>query len=190
MHQGMAIESSAWNSDSGLLWVSNKGDNGGYTNLSWYGIDTETKEIADSLKWIERGTSDELPRGIDFSPDGQIAYIGTFSNFNERMQKVVKTGTDVRELNSGLPNEFELSQNYPNPFNPTTMIRFALPETGLVTLKVFNVLGEEVAELVNDVKPAGSYEVSFNAQNLTSGMYVYTVQAGNFSESKKMILLK
>lgn len=92
----------------------------------------------------------------------------------------------------GLPIQFALEQNYPNPFNPTTKIRFVIPSgaRNLVTLKVYDVLGNEVVTLVNENKPAGNYEINFNASRLPSGVYFYKLQAGSFSETKKMILLK
>ena len=90
----------------------------------------------------------------------------------------------------GLPKEYNLAQNYPNPFNPLTKIRFGIPQAGFVTLKVYDVLGNEVATLVNEEKPAGSYEVEFDATLLTSGVYFYKLQAGSFVETKKMILLR
>lgn len=88
------------------------------------------------------------------------------------------------------PNKFELEQNYPNPFNPSTTIRFTIPEKSNVTLKVFDMLGREVTTLVNEVKNAGTHKVTFDASNLTSGMYLYTINAGNFTATKKMILVK
>lgn len=88
------------------------------------------------------------------------------------------------------PEKFELSQNYPNPFNPSTVIKYSVPASGKVTLKVYDVLGKEVASLVNDVKNAGSYEVNFDASKLSSGMYIYSINAGNYSASKKMMLIK
>lgn len=96
--------------------------------------------------------------------------------------------TDVED--NSIPTEFKLDQNYPNPFNPSTTISYQLPATGFVTLKVYNVLGEEVAELVNENKPAGNYSVNFNATELASGMYIYKISAGNFIQTKKMILMK
>ncbi len=88
------------------------------------------------------------------------------------------------------PGTYSLLQNYPNPFNPTTMIKYSIPEKNQVTIKIYNVLGSQVASLVNEVKPAGSYEVNFNASELSSGVYYYTISAGNFTSTKKMILLK
>jgi len=88
------------------------------------------------------------------------------------------------------PVAFSLVQNYPNPFNPSTVISYQLPENGTVTLKVYDVLGNEVATLVNEEKPAGLYELTWNAESLPSGVYFYKLQAGSFIETKKMILLK
>jgi N-acetylneuraminic acid mutarotase len=88
------------------------------------------------------------------------------------------------------PKDFALYQNYPNPFNPSTVISYQLAVGSQVTLKVFDVLGNEVAALVNEEKPAGTYEVEFNASNLTSGVYFYTLQAGEFLMTKKFVLLK
>ncbi len=83
-----------------------------------------------------------------------------------------------------------MSQNYPNPFNPVTAIKFGVPEKSNIVLKVFNALGEEVVQLVNEEKPMGSYEVEFDATSLPSGIYFYRLQVGSFVETKKMILLK
>ena len=85
---------------------------------------------------------------------------------------------------------YKLEQNYPNPFNPTTNIRFQIPESGMVTLKVYNILGKEVATLVKEERSAGSYEVEFDASSLPSGVYFYQLKAGSFIKTNKMILLK
>ncbi len=104
--------------------------------------------------------------------------------------------TDVKD-NYATVNSFKLEQNYPNPFNPSTKIKYTIPGVTVsgvkgskVQLKVFDVLGNEIATLVNEEKPAGSYEVEFNASNLSSGIYFYKLTAGSFSETKKMILLR
>lgn len=86
--------------------------------------------------------------------------------------------------------DYNLAQNYPNPFNPTTTIEYSIRSTGLVTLKVYDMLGMEVASLVNENKEAGSYSVEFNASNLPSGIYVYKLTAGKFVSTKKLLLLK
>ncbi|MBU2471836.1 MAG: T9SS type A sorting domain-containing protein, partial [Bacteroidetes bacterium] len=103
----------------------------------------------------------------------------------------------VNEIGSGIPDDYSLSQNYPNPFNPTTTINFSIPKSGLVTLKVYNILGQEVASLVNEEMKAGNYRVNFNANGLASGVYFYKLQApiksgqaGSFNSVKKFTLLK
>ena len=107
--------------------------------------------------------------------------------------------TDLREENYNLVDSYNLSQNYPNPFNPVTKIKYSIPQSpllggdgrgGLVTLKVYDILGRDVATLVNEEKPTGEYEVEFKAANLPSGIYFYQLKAGQYSGSKKMILLK
>jgi hypothetical protein len=89
-----------------------------------------------------------------------------------------------------IPNTFSLEQNYPNPFNPSTVISYQLPVSSEVTLKVFDVLGNEIETLIGEEKPAGSYEVEFDAKGLSSGIYFYKLQAGNVIQTKKMILLR
>jgi hypothetical protein len=88
------------------------------------------------------------------------------------------------------PNTFELAQNFPNPFNPATSIRYTIGKADNVSLKVYNMLGQEVATVVNQFQTAGSHSVTFDASNLASGMYLYKIQSGSFSEAKKMMLLK
>jgi hypothetical protein len=100
---------------------------------------------------------------------------------------------NVKELSwdgGGVVKEYDLAQNFPNPFNPSTTIRYQIPQAGIVTLKIYDILGSEVATLVNEEKLAGKYEVNFNASSLASGVYIYKIQAGSFINSKKMILLK
>ncbi len=103
--------------------------------------------------------------------------------FADVITGIVPVGTEI-------PKDFSVSQNYPNPFNPVTKIDFALPKSGNVTMKVYNILGKEVATLVNETKNAGNYTVSFNASNLSSGMYFYKIEANGFTEVKKMMLVK
>jgi hypothetical protein len=91
---------------------------------------------------------------------------------------------------SGVPSTFGLDQNFPNPFNPTTNIRYSIPFTSKVTLKVFDILGSEVRTLVNTIQAPGQYTVTLNAQNLATGVYLYRINAGNFSETKKLMLVK
>ena len=88
------------------------------------------------------------------------------------------------------PEKFQLSQNYPNPFNPTTNLQYAISSRQFITLKVYNLLGKEIATLVNEEKSAGEYKVEFNGNNLPSGIYFYELKAGNITQTKKMMLLK
>ncbi len=101
-----------------------------------------------------------------------------------------ESSNDVEQFNNSIPEGFTLEQNYPNPFNPSTTIRFSIPETELVTLKVYNSIGQQVADLVNEELPTGNYTVNWDAENVSSGMYFYTLKTSSFSDTKKMILLK
>jgi hypothetical protein len=94
------------------------------------------------------------------------------------------------EQTGSIPNEFVLEQNYPNPFNPSTTIKFALPEKASVTLTVYNMLGEKIKDLFIGEKESGYHQISFDAANLPSGVYVYRLNAGDFLSSKKMMLVK
>ncbi|NOS86408.1 MAG: T9SS type A sorting domain-containing protein [Ignavibacteria bacterium] len=89
-----------------------------------------------------------------------------------------------------VPKNFELTQNYPNPFNPSTTIEYSIPKDAIVALKIYDVLGKEVATLVNDQKAAGTYILNWNASNFSSGLYFYRITAGEFTETKKMFLVK
>ncbi len=108
--------------------------------------------------------------------------------------KIIRINVDslvgISSNGNGIPNIYRLEQNYPNPFNPSTKIAYELPKAGLVSMVVFDILGREVATLVNEVKPAGKYSVNFNASSLASGVYFYRITAGDFTESKKMLLIK
>ncbi len=131
------------------------------------------------------------PLSLD-APDAQYYWYG-FSSTAPQVQAMNWFGArvvSVKKVDNLTPEVFELSQNYPNPFNPSTVIRFSLPQRSDVTLKVFDVLGREVATLLSEVKDAGAYEVNFDASQLASGIYVYQLKAGNFVSSKKMMLMK
>jgi hypothetical protein len=97
------------------------------------------------------------------------------------------TGVSENELN---PTVFKLYNNYPNPFNPSTIIKYSIPESNFTTLKIYDAIGNEVAVLVDEVKSAGTYQVDFNASALSSGIYFYTIKAGSFNQTNKMILTK
>ncbi|MCK9280209.1 MAG: T9SS type A sorting domain-containing protein [Melioribacteraceae bacterium] len=112
------------------------------------------------------------------------------TGLTEAEAKYQATLSKVEKTNELIPTDYALSQNYPNPFNPTTKISFTLPERSNVSLKVYNVLGQMVSELVNSDFEAGNYTVDFNASQLSSGMYIYTLSAGNNLITKKMTLIK
>ena len=116
-------------------------------------------------------------------------YEGTIDEFNEN--GIVMSIQQEKNNGNKIPSQYMLSQNYPNPFNPTTIINYSVPKTSLVTIKVYDILGREVATLVNEKKSAGLYSVQFNASSeFVSGVYFYKMQAGNFVETKKLLLIK
>jgi hypothetical protein len=132
-----------------------------------------TTSEAQSYSFLDRTASGKVQyrlKQIDF--DGQFEY------------------SNVIEVDAGLPKVFALEQNYPNPFNPSTVMSYQLPVASNVSLKVYDVLGREVATLVNGRQEAGRYSVSFNAASFASGVYFYRLQAGNFVQTKKMIMVK
>jgi hypothetical protein len=96
---------------------------------------------------------------------------------------------DVNDI-AGMIEDYSLEQNYPNPFNPSTKIVFQIPESENVSLKIYDVLGNEIASLLNEEKSPGKYEIEFNASHLSSGIYFYTLRTGTFINTKKMILIK
>ena len=146
-------------------WVST--DAPGYMFLPWlFTLDNNAEySVLMELKWYS-----SLFPGYEFS----VYYKGI---------------TDVKEKKT-TPQTFELKQNYPNPFNPSTKISYTLPQSSNVTLKVYDILGNEISTLVNNKQSAGTYELNFDASNLTSGIYFYQIQAGEFTQVHKMLLLK
>ncbi|MFH2048770.1 MAG: T9SS type A sorting domain-containing protein, partial [bacterium] len=98
--------------------------------------------------------------------------------------------TDIRPTPGDLPETFALSQNYPNPFNPTTEIKFDVPTRSHTTLKVYNILGQEVETLIDEDTPAGRYVAEWDASQYSSGVYFYKINAGDFVDTKKMVLVK
>jgi len=100
------------------------------------------------------------------------------------------SATGIREIKGTHPAEYVLKQNFPNPFNPTTIIEYTIPVSGHVSLKVFNAIGQEVATLFNGNQKAGKYQAAFDARELSSGVYFYRLEAGNFVSSKKLVLVK
>ncbi|MBN1632639.1 MAG: S8 family peptidase [Ignavibacteria bacterium] len=122
-----------------------------------------------------------------------VVYSGTLAGLktNTQYAKTKYTSTiGIKNISTEIPAKYELSQNYPNPFNPNTTIKFAIPKQDLVKIKVFDVLGKEVSVLVNEQLDAGYYEVTFNAQNLSSGLYFYRIESSGLISTRKMLLVK
>jgi hypothetical protein len=148
---------------------------------------------------LSYSNADLLAAGIGGFPIGDLNWFPTrkaawmaqrdveYSTIEAAMQAARITA--VKNVDA-LPAGFALEQNYPNPFNPSTMIGFTIPKAGYVTLKVYDILGREVQTLVNERQNAGNHSVTFSASNLPSGMYFYRLQAGNYSATKKLLLLK
>lgn len=170
-----------------LQWITSS-----ETNNS--GFEIQRKVLGENSEWTKigfvkgSGTSTETNaysfvdknpfKGINLYRLKQIDYDGSYKIFNSVA------------VNFSVPVKFALEQNYPNPFNPTTSIQYSIGSRQFVSIKVFNVLGNEVATLVNENKEAGSYKVEFNASDLPSGIYYYKLSAGNYSDVKKMMLIK
>lgn len=120
-----------------------------------------------------------------------LGFFGAYSNNEMYVDNFWFGDSPVSVKNEGnTPTTFSLSQNYPNPFNPATTVDYSIQSVGLVTLKVFDILGKEVASLVNETKEPENYSVTFNVSDLPSGIYIYTLTNNNLSSSKKLILLK
>jgi hypothetical protein len=122
--------------------------------------------------------------------DKKQAQWATYQGNYRRSGNVDMSVTTSSESFKTLPTEFQLLQNYPNPFNPSTQIEFAIPEASLVRLEVFNTLGQRVQTLKNEKMPAGNYSVTFEAFDLTTGIYLYRLTAGEFSQINRMLLIK
>ena len=185
---------SIFSDNSGSVYVT------GYSEGSGTGNDYATLKYSNTgmEEWFIRyngsGNGSDIANTVAVDTVGNIYVTGSsFGNGTANDIVTIKysqTPSDVLGSGSELPKAYYLFPNYPNPFNPSTTISYSIPNEEFVSLKVFNSLGEEIAELVNDTKPAGNYSVSFDASELTSGIYFYTLTAGSFSETKKMILLK
>jgi hypothetical protein len=126
------------------------------------------------------------PAGTFVGAFGSVDWTANWTDFTPGDYPVSVEETDL----SGTPTSFEISQNYPNPFNPSTKIVYSVAEASSINITVFDVLGREVEVLVDGFKSAGTYELTFNAENLPSGLYLYTFEAGSTRITKKMTLLK
>ena len=175
--------------------------NGNSVNLYWKTA-TEVNSAEFVIEKEQTGTSNwqragevkaagtsVAPKNYSFSDKGLKA-----GKFDYRLKMTDVNGSykysSVVNVIVSAPENFGLSQNYPNPFNPTTTISFQIPRTGFVSLKVYNIIGKEIATLVNQEEPAGDYKVQFDTHNIASGTYFYKLSAGGVSLYKKMIVIK
>jgi hypothetical protein len=161
--------------DEGNKWMGTQFGLVKFDGTDWTVFNTENSGIFDNfVPYI----------GIDDNGNKWIGNLYKISIYNEN-------GVVSVEENSNLSTtEFLLSQNYPNPFNPSTAINYQIPEESLVQIKVYDVMGREIKELVNEQKKAGFYRINFDGSNLSSGMYLYRIDAGKFSSVRKMLLVK
>jgi hypothetical protein len=205
--EGCQVESIAWNKKDGYLYFSagpidtinySGGVSPPWRHSVWYAIDAATKAVKDSIVWnwdaypynITPVSNGPRPRGIDFSVTGDTAYVACYNHAKAAIQMFVRTLTSVDPIDDGIPSGYTLSQNYPNPFNPSTEIQFSLTTAGYTTLKVYDMLGKEVATLVNENLNPGTYKTTFNASRLSSGTYVYTLTSNGARLINKMLLMK
>lgn len=141
------------------------------------------------LGFVAGAGSTNLAQGYGFTDDR--VEVGTYFY---RLKQIDRNGaftySDIREVEVSAPQRYELTQNFPNPFNPQTDIVFRVKEEGVVTLKVFDLLGREVRTLVDEKKGAGVHRITFDAHTLPSGVYLYSISMGSFHEVKKMLLVK
>jgi hypothetical protein len=158
-------------------------------NTGWFIGAKTMKTINGGASWTEMTTphSAAIYKGVHFINNMTGWLVGDGGI-------IIKTTTggltSNKKIFSSVPDKFALSQNYPNPFNPSTTIKFQIKESGTATLKVYDILGKEVSVLVNEKKQPGEYETMFEGFTLPSGVYFYNLTAGDFSETKKMLLIK
>jgi len=174
--------------DQGVLleWITATENN----NMG-FGIERKLNADWETIGFVEgRGTSSEIS---EYSFFNDLSELEESSNLKYRLKQIDYSGvfvySDIVEINFSL-EKFSLEQNYPNPFNPSTKITFIVPKNTPVTLKVFDIVGNEITTLLNQQLTSGKHTVEFNSGNLSSGIYLYRIQAGEYSKSKKMILMK
>jgi hypothetical protein len=127
---------------------------------------------------------------LTYSPANQDLSYNDFSRWTYTWVGTKMYVTGVQTIKEGPVSDYALSQNYPNPFNPTTTIKYSIAKPGMVNIKVYDIVGREVATLVNQEQGSGSYQVTFDASKLASGLYIYRIQSGDFSAVSKMMLMK
>jgi hypothetical protein len=197
-----------------VVWLDTRDNPGTYLSSLYYSFSvdngqtwSQNERLSDAfdphLGWPQQEKMGDYFDMISDNNGAFLAWAGTFNGEQDVYYgRISQTpvAIDDRQDDSGIPGTFSLSQNYPNPFNPTTKISYSIPHSSNVVIKVFDILGNEIGTLVDEEKPAGSYEVEFSAiggsggggdaYNLSSGIYFYKLQAGNVVETKKMVLMK
>ena len=209
--QNSDIESIAIHPTSGNVWLSAatylrpaEEVLAEYTPNVWYEYDPETWERQDSVAWEFYGEdpfgpdpeyipADQVPRAVAFSNDGNTMYIGAFRASGANFPPVQHFSAMATSVDAPLeqPEGYTLDQNYPNPFNPTTNIEFSLGQSGVTTLKVYDISGREVASILNGQQlSSGSHTYTFDASNLSSGIYFYRLNSSGVQITRKMTLIK
>ncbi len=165
------------------------------TEINNYGFEIQKKEVRsqetewNTIGFVEGSGNSNSPKEYEFIDRG----VST-GKYLYRLKQIDNDGSyeysNVIEIDLGAPMKLSLSQNYPNPFNPKTIINYAVPVGSEVNIVIYDALGNEVTTLINEFKEAGIHSISFDATDLPSGVYIYKMQAGEFVETKKMVLLK
>ncbi|MEX0721448.1 MAG: two-component regulator propeller domain-containing protein [Balneolaceae bacterium] len=174
--------------------VADKAD--GNISLSWEAVEDNdvngyavyASSVTDFAETEPLGFTSSLSIQLEEDGDEELVVVArdNHNNYGSPSEAVFTSNERI----AGLPDDFELKQNYPNPFNPVTKISYALPQSSHTRITVYNSIGQQVATLLNEVKSAGNHEVNFNAEQLNSGMYIYRIEAGSFSQTRKMMLIK
>ncbi|MCX6165057.1 MAG: T9SS type A sorting domain-containing protein, partial [Ignavibacteriae bacterium] len=146
---------------------------------------TDSFYVQLSVDTLDGGDGDGYGMGGVYVPDENLGD----NNVSFKRRIHFEKGNPIKPVNN-IPKEYSLSQNYPNPFNPVTNIKYQIPVNGFVSLKIYDITGREIANLVKEYKQAGNYTVSFNGSNLASSVYFYRIQSGDFMQVKKMVLVK
>lgn len=198
------LELGTYNDDHNEIPLSEeiKGD---FNGDSVYSVVSYTVDKSEIIVEVRNGRTGEIEYSINLesNPDSGVkgVFIGDVDDdgldefvLHYKMNSVVyeysSPVSGIQSMNQPIPREIKLEPNYPNPFNPSTMIRFTLPRVSQVKIEIYNILGQRVELLVDQQMTAGTHEVEFTAHNLSSGLYYYRIEAGEFQDVKKMILLK
>lgn len=140
------------------------------------------------MSWINKNQGFDGPTSVE-----NLLIVNDYiysSTEHSTYRRLLSESTGINFISSEIPSNYSLFQNYPNPFNPSTNIKYQISKNSFVILKVYDLLGREISTLVNELQKAGVYEIQFSNSGLTSGIYFYRMQAGNYSETKKMVYIK